>query len=372
MIRLTLLAFLLVSCGGAIDQNANEIKVASVIVGELDWKEITSLKSDNPMRAAASAVADVNLPFLGSRCTGFLISEDILMTNEHCVPSANHSRGLTATFKREAGVSESAKKLSEFDCSEFIGNNRELDFALLRCIGNPGATYGFVTLSEGPAVRNQKIYIVQQNCDYYTTRNCDWTKKYAQGSLTRIEDASVVHNVDTLGGSSGSPIFDQNTHQVIALHHAGLGNNGSGRGIENYGVSMKEILEAILSDFPEVDLGGDDQSLPPQHLSIDLALAITTSVFEQSFKLVNRGDSHFYKFQVNERLQVSMTISFQHRVGDLDLYLYDSRGSLVARSEGVSNSETIRRFLSQGEYVVVVKGYRQATGDYNFNLRAQK
>lgn len=372
MIRLTLLAFLLVSCGGAIDQNSNETKVASIIVGELDWKEITSLPADNSMRLTASAVADISLPFIGSRCTGFLISEDILMTNEHCVPSASHSRGLTATFKREAGVSETAKKLSEFDCSEFIGNNRELDFALLRCSGSPGGTYGYVSLSEEAPVRDQDVYIVQQNCDYYTTRNCDWTKKYAQGSLTRIENSSVVHNVDTLGGSSGSPIFDQTSHKVIALHHAGLGNNGNGRGIENYGVVMKEIVEAILSDFPEVDFGSDDPVTPPEHLSSDLALVIMSSQFEETFVLKNRGDSHFYKFTLNQRALVNVSMNFQHRQGDLDLYLYDSNGRMVARSEGVSNRESISRYLAQGEYSVVVKGYRQATGAYDFSLRAQR
>jgi subtilisin family serine protease len=55
----------------------------------------------------------------------------------------------------------------------------------------------------------------------------------------------------------------------------------------------------------------------------------------------------------------SVSINFQHGLGDLDLELYNSAGTLLGRSEGVTNSETISlNGLAAGTYFVRAYGYR--------------
>jgi len=57
----------------------------------------------------------------------------------------------------------------------------------------------------------------------------------------------------------------------------------------------------------------------------------------------------------------SVSIAFQHAQGDLDLELYNSAGTLLARSQGTSNSEAISfNGLAAGTYYARVYGYRGA------------
>ena len=98
--------FLSISCGkkDSVLQNGFEVTQSSIIVGGLDWEEITTLKSQGEERTNSFGVAHVDLPAMGSRCTGFLISSNIVMTNQHCIPSAAYARGVTVSFNVEEGI----------------------------------------------------------------------------------------------------------------------------------------------------------------------------------------------------------------------------------------------------------------------------
>ncbi len=346
---------------------------SNIIVGDLDWKEITDLYSSHPIRQVGKAVGDVDLPVMGSRCTGFLISEDIFMTNHHCIPTSSHARGVTVAFKHEKGVAES--NFEKYDCSTFVGNNRQLDFALLKCQGKPGRKFGFVTLDSDAKQANHRIYIVQQNCDYYMNRSCDYTKKYSEGKITEVRD-EYTHNADTLGGSSGSPVFSKDSNEVVAIHHAGYGNNGRGRGYENYAVPMSKIVPYILTNFPQVYLGGsngdgDDTPVDDGKDNNDTrktATKVSTS-FTTSKVVADKTDVDYYKFSIRKSRTMSVKMSFSHRAGDLDIKLYNSAGKLVAKSESTSSVESFSKYLRSGTYYIKVYGYRGATGDYKLSLK---
>jgi V8-like Glu-specific endopeptidase len=365
------------SCGKQ-DQGSTSPAVlmdSNIIVGDLDWREITDLYSSHSIRRAGKAVADIKLPVMGSRCTGFLISENILMTNQHCIPSRSYARGVTASFKHEKGVSE--RNYETYECSTFIGNNERLDFALLKCAGNPGEKFGYVDLSSDTYQKNQSIYIVQQNCDYYSNRSCDWTKKFSEGVITRVS-SEYVHNADTLGGSSGSPVFSKDSNEVIAIHHAGYGNNGRGRGYENYAVPMSKIVPYILTHFPEVDLGGgatggDGNSSPDDNGRDNNETRSTATSLSKSFvmdQLISDDeDVDYYKFNITSYGYKTVKLSFSHRTGDLDLKLYRESGSLVARSDTTSSVEEVTRYLRPDTYYIKVYGYKGAKGKYKLSLK---
>ena len=106
-------------------------------------------------------------------------------------------------------------------------------------------------LSDSVPAIGESLYVVQQNCDYYSDRNCYFTKKVSFGELKKVEGNSYTHNADTLGGSSGSPIFSKSSNKVMSLFTTqALGNNGRGRGLENYGVSMAKIVSHKVK-FPK-------------------------------------------------------------------------------------------------------------------------
>ena len=133
--------------------------------------------------ANANAVADVQFSN-GGRCTGFFVSDDTLMTNHHCIGAASDVVGMKVYMKHEKGVSKS--NWEEVVCDEFIGNDETLDYAVVKCEGNPGQVYGKVELDVTQAVEGDSVYVVHQNCDYYTNRGCDPSKKLSRGTFYSI------------------------------------------------------------------------------------------------------------------------------------------------------------------------------------------
>lgn len=367
IVTLLTLSTLLASCGGkkSGSEAGFETTQSSIIIGSLDWEEVSVLKSGSMEKKNALAVAHVDLPVMGSRCTGFLISDDVVMTNQHCIPTASHSRGVTVSFEVVAGVPQGSEK--RYDCSEFIGNNQELDFALLKCKGNPGAQYGKVKLSEQAGQVGEPIYVVQQNCDYYSQRDCYYTKKVSFGEVDAVKGNSYTHNADTLGGSSGSPIFSQDTHEVIAIHHAGLGNNGQGRGLENYGVAMEKIVAHIKENFPSV-LGGSDPAPTPKP-SNDTPEGAMEMKFNTTYKgsVGTSKDVDFFKFTLSASSAVDIKLEIQGNA-DLDLYVVNKDEQILARSEGTSSLEQIKGTAAAGTYYVLVKGYRGAQSSYRLKV----
>ncbi len=361
------LATLLASCGGGKADPSGEFQTttSSIIIGDLDWEEISVLKSGSLEQKNALAVAHVDLPVMGSRCTGFLISDDVVMTNQHCIPTLAHAKGVTVSFEVIAGVPKGSEK--RFDCSEFIGNNQALDFALLKCKGNPGRQYGKVELTEEPVQVGEPVYVVQQNCDYYSKRDCYYTKKISFGEVSHIKGNSYTHNADTLGGSSGSPIFSQDTHEVVAIHHAGLGNNGQGRGLENYGVSMSEIVSHIKENFPAV-LGAVSAPAPskPSNDTPEGAMAMKLGTTYKG-SIGSTKDVDFFKFTLSSSSSVKIELNISTKA-DLDLYVVNSNEQILARSEGTSSKEQIKGTAAAGTYYVLVKGYRGAQGTYRLKV----
>ena len=362
----------LASCGSKDrDQHKLEHQKSGVIVGTVDWKDITKIRSTHLKRIKSRAVGNIKLPSMGSRCTGFLVTSDILMTNQHCIPSARHAKNVTVIFNHEEGVSEEDRR--EYICDEFIGNNYKLDFALLRCEGNPGDRYGVITLDPSTPSVGDSVYVIQQNCDYYLDRGCDPTKKIAEGSLTEVS-TELTHDADTLGGSSGSPLFSK-AHKVIAIHHAGRGNSGLGRGLENYAVPMSRIVPYLLEEYPNIEFrvsgsqsGGTADIFEPND-SKEEATRIRNLPFKKSGLKISKNDKDIFKFVIAEKKLVTIKIEFTHSKGDLDLYLYRSSNSLIKKSAGVSSSELIKKTIVAGTYFVKVKGYKGAVGKYKLTLQ---
>lgn len=368
---------LLGACGKQnLPSDYSSVFQSQIIIGDLDWKEITGLSSSNQIRINGKAVGDVDLPVMGSRCTGFLISEDVFMTNHHCIPSSRYASGVTVKFKHEKGVSTANQ--AKYNCSTFIGNNRELDFALLKCAGKPGRKFGFVKLDSDAKSKNTSIYIVQQNCDYYTSSDCDWTKKYSEGNITKVA-AEYSHNADTLGGSSGSPVFSKSNHEVVAIHHAGAGNNGRGRGYENFAVPMSKIVPYILTHFPQVDLGGssddgsddgdDDQSAQDYEPNNSLSSSAYVGLpFEANLKVGSSSDNDYFKFKTTSAGKIKVKVTFSHSEGDLDLKLINGSRKTIAKSESTSSQESIEYDAPKGTFYVKVFGYKGAKAKYKIQI----
>ena len=72
------------------------------------------------------------------------------------------------------------------------------------------------------------------------------------------EKTDFVHHCDTLGGSSGSPVFDYETNELLGLHHLGLNRREKDpkKRLGNQAVAIAYVLQDIklqsMVDYQEI------------------------------------------------------------------------------------------------------------------------
>lgn len=227
-----------------------------VIVDGLDWQETSTLPGPSQERLNAQSVGDLILPQTQDPCTAFLISEEVIMTNYHCVKNQGQALGTRLILGKAMDVPLALWR--EFNCEELLIADAALDMALLKCQGSPGSLYGVLTLDEhGQLKKGDPIYLIQQNCDYYENEGCQRLSKIAWGEMVQGErEGELAYSADSLSGSSGSPLFSAATQKVLGLHHAGhaLADLEPEHGDKNYAISMALIVPFIRQHLPQLKL----------------------------------------------------------------------------------------------------------------------
>lgn len=176
--------------------------------------------------------------------TGFLVGPDLVMTNRHVANEFARRDGDDWTF--QSGRSSRWDLLEEdgdttqleFAVTEIVGVHTadDVDLALLRVEGSAdgGLPEPLLVAAASPSeVVGRTVYVVgypawdgRRNepddmkrifMDIYNV------KRMQPGRITVSADSNVIlrHDCSTLGGNSGSPVFDLETHQVIGLHFGG-------------------------------------------------------------------------------------------------------------------------------------------------------
>ncbi|WP_134089980.1 endonuclease [Olivibacter sp. XZL3] len=158
--------------------------------------------------------------------TGFLIAPQILITNNHVLPTSDSARQSRAEFnyERVEDGSLSMSSLYRFNVDKLFYTNEELDFTLVWVNDVPVSgtapvqQFGFLPLHT-PAKEikeDQYVSIIQ---------HADGAPKQVALRENRITDLSlpqfVRYATDTKSGSSGAPVFNDEW-EVVALHHAGI------------------------------------------------------------------------------------------------------------------------------------------------------
>lgn len=153
--------------------------------------------------------------------TGFLVSPQLVMTNNHVLEDASIAGNSKIEFDFQEGPD--GKLLTSiflnFDPATFFVTDKALDFSLVALKGDtaPIAKFGFNGLSgeEGKVIVGEYVSIIQHPSGE--------RKQLAvrENQIVDVLDNFLHYKTDTSPGSSGSPVFNDQW-EIVALHHSGI------------------------------------------------------------------------------------------------------------------------------------------------------
>ncbi len=183
--------------------------------------------------------------------TGFLAGPDAIITNRHVAREFARADGKSWRF--EPGISAKldfneeygALQPVEFEITGIAGIHERYDLAVLKIAQTGGANQVLpdplpVAAAQPGTVRDRQVYVIgypawdgRRNDPAYMRQifsNIYDVKRLQPGVITSWTDGADIfmHDCSTLGGNSGSPVLDLETHQVMGLHFGGRylsGNN---------------------------------------------------------------------------------------------------------------------------------------------------
>lgn len=190
-----------------------------------------------------------------SKATGFMISERLLLTNHHVIPSADLASGSIAEFNFQFAPDGRSVAGVNFQLApeDFFYTHPKLDFSLVavKSMDVTGTTavgsYGYISLNpqKGKITTGEYVSIIQHPDGE--------EKKIAIRENQVLDHTSsndfIWYRTDTSPGSSGAPVFNDQW-QLVALHHSGVpADDGAGNYLTTDGRKIKPTdIDTIDSD----------------------------------------------------------------------------------------------------------------------------
>ncbi len=171
-------------------------------------------------------------------CTGFLIENNQVITNHHCVPGMveDERTGATQIFAVQFRAGFLRDGIEGEDTVFFVNpapleSSDALDYSVLQLQGDANGRFGALELSDALPEDRDPFWVI----GHPDGRALQISREKCQAASPAINAGRVRHTCDTLPGSSGSPVIDAGLRQVVALHHAAAGG-------VNLAVPMRDIL----------------------------------------------------------------------------------------------------------------------------------
>lgn len=209
-----------------------------------DREPIVTYRKSPQIFSRSRAVAKLTFIVGGgtAMCTGFLIAEDQMLTNEHCINTAKLCDTAVAIFGYEVNENGQLNLGEQYPCIELIKSDEKLDYAHIRLAGKPGAVWGKLELTRRAPIANEQTYLIQHPAGepkQISRKDCSVTTVAANGN---IEGSDIGHKCDTLQGASGSPVLGSD-FKVVGLHHFGFDSSDPRWRGENRAVHMKRVMD---------------------------------------------------------------------------------------------------------------------------------
>ncbi len=185
------------------------------------WVSIVEMPLRPPLQSVADGVAKVYMGD-GAVCTGFLIADNTLLTNEHCIVHSTEFQGPAkgcgdVRVQFDYDVQARPETAKQTTCASVTATDHDVDFAVLKLSATPPARTGgrraTLKLAGDPAPHDH-LLVIHHPAGLPTQVSADCS------TFPGTTPATVQHDCSTTAGSSGAPILSS-TGEVVALHYEG-------------------------------------------------------------------------------------------------------------------------------------------------------
>lgn len=181
--------------------------------------------------------------------TGFLVSPSLLLTNNHVLENYETAQFSRAQFNYEVDLDlkERPMKTFRFTPERLFITDQKLDFTLVAIedMSDDGAKvsdFGFLPLipQTGKGLVGEYVSIIQH------PSGAPKAVAIRENQIMDVFDDYVHYSTDTMPGSSGSPVYNDEWI-VICLHHAGVPDPKNGAEfIANEGIRISSIIQFVV------------------------------------------------------------------------------------------------------------------------------
>ena len=206
----------------------------------------------------ARAVGRIVLPVTGGNRlgSGFMVSPSLMMTNNHVLEDELQARDARIEFdffEREDGATGPAQHF-QVQPGLFFTTDAALDVTLVAVTpvnesGHAVADRGWIPLlaPSGKAVVGERVSVIQHPNGF--------PQKVVlhDNKVSDVDGHFLLYQADTMGGSSGSPVFNINW-DLAALHHATVGHANEGVRISAIVTHLKALRDNAGADLVGADL----------------------------------------------------------------------------------------------------------------------
>jgi V8-like Glu-specific endopeptidase len=193
-------------------------------------------------------------------CTITMIGKSCAISAGHCEKKLKYAEFNVPLSKRHLPVRSDLKDIYEIDQDSLVARfNKRHDFAVFKLKPNKitgefaGRRQGYYQLYFDKPKEGAPLHVVGYGIDPDEVHNM--TQQSSEGVVTDIDFLSslIYHNVDTLGGNSGSPIILSNQDRVVGVHTWGKcydkGGSNVGTLVKNrkFKKAIKKCLRTSIS-----------------------------------------------------------------------------------------------------------------------------
>ncbi len=175
--------------------------------------------------AASKTICRIVLQDLTPLGSGFMISDKLLLTNNHVVPNLAEAQKSRAEFNYELDINGRPKAVTRFelDPKTFFFTSREddFDFTVVAVGRRESGNNTLPDFGYCPLLDTDDKHLLGEFVNIIQHPEGDYKQIVLRENrlVTRLD--TVLHYItDTMPGSSGSPVFNDQW-EVVALHHWG-------------------------------------------------------------------------------------------------------------------------------------------------------